>query len=209
METKPMDFISLSGVVLFNHRGVWSIQEGYNYHDGLPFDSEDHTETFCLSGGIRAIYNHTHKRWHVLPPSTSTPSGDDSHSMVDSIEHAQNDTEQNDGTNAQNNLYLSKKVVITEIGSSFHDIINLFGQTRDLGEKKKIGSDMTNPAIGHMVRGRFCSAIARLLLDGLRPYRLQGILQDDIWKVTMAFCSAGKSQRDNRAKEDKPQRRTI
>ena len=77
---QPMDFIQLSGVSLSNHKGVWSVQEGYNFHDELPPDCEDHTETFRLPGGIRAIYNHTHKRWHVLPPSTSSavPSGDNS-----------------------------------------------------------------------------------------------------------------------------------
>ena len=85
-----MDFISLSGVCLRNDRGIWKIQEGCNYHDPLPFDCDDHTETFPLPGGIRAIYNHTHKRWHVLPSRTpnATPSGDDSQSVVDSIEHA-------------------------------------------------------------------------------------------------------------------------
>ena len=74
--------------------------------------------------------------------------------------------------------------------------MSLFGQTRDNAEKKKIGSDMTNPNMGHMIRGRFCSALARLLLDGLRPYRLQGIVQDNIWDVTIAFCNAGTSRKE-------------
>lgn len=68
-----------------------------------------------------------------------------------------------------------------------------FEKSRDLAEKKRIGSDMTNIAIGHMIRGQFCSALATLVLDGLRPYRFEGLLQDDIWKVTVAFCSEGKS----------------
>ena len=62
------------------------MQEGCNFHDPLPLDCEDHTESFPLPGGIRAIYNHTHKRWHVLPPPMATPSGDDSRSEVDSTE---------------------------------------------------------------------------------------------------------------------------
>ena len=33
------------------------------------------------------MYNHTHKRWHVLPAPSSTPSLDESRSEVDSIEH--------------------------------------------------------------------------------------------------------------------------
>ena len=70
--TQPMDFILLSGVALRNQRGVWSIQDGYNPHNRLPADCDDHTETFRLQGGIRAIYNHTHKRWHVLLPSSTT-----------------------------------------------------------------------------------------------------------------------------------------
>ena len=87
IEAKPMDFISLSGVCLRNDHGVWRMQEGCNFHDPLAFDCEDHTETFPLPGGIRAVYNHTHKRWHVLPAPSSTPSMDDSRSEVDSIEH--------------------------------------------------------------------------------------------------------------------------
>lgn len=67
-ETKPMDLISLSGVALQNVKGEWQLQEGANFHDPLPPDCSDHTETFPLPGGIRVIYNHTHKRWHVLPP---------------------------------------------------------------------------------------------------------------------------------------------
>jgi len=66
-----MDFILLSGVSLSNQKGVWSIQEGYNFHDELPVDCNDHTETFTLPGGIRTVYNHTHKRWHVLSPTMS------------------------------------------------------------------------------------------------------------------------------------------
>lgn len=81
-------------------------------------------------------------------------------------------------------------MLVTDIGSSFHDIMNLFGKTRDNAEKKRIGSDMTNSAMGHLIRGKFCSALARLLLDGLRPYHLQGIMKDDIWDVMLAFIAA-------------------
>ncbi len=86
-----MDFINLSGVCLRNERGAWQIQDGYNYHDPLPFDCTDHTETFPLPGGIRVVYNHTHKRWHVYPPPpiSSAPSVDEDRSMADSTEHAQ------------------------------------------------------------------------------------------------------------------------
>ena len=73
-----------------NNRGIWRIQDGCNFHDPLPFDCDDHTESFPLPGGIRAIYNHTHKRWHVLPPPATpiaTPSGDDANSMIDSASY--------------------------------------------------------------------------------------------------------------------------
>ena len=95
VEMKPMDLISLSGVVLRNQRGTWRIQEGYNFHDELPFDCDDHTETFRLSGGIRAVYNHTHKRWHVLHPSRPTPIsvGDDSGSVSNSAEYSRENTQ--------------------------------------------------------------------------------------------------------------------
>ena len=86
---------------------------------------------------------------------------------------------------------MTKKAITTEIGSAFHEILEQFGRTRDIKEKDRIGSDMTNVAIGHMIRGRLCSALAGLLLDGLKPYRMEGLVVDDIWKVTVAFCQEG------------------
>ena len=88
---RTMDLLSLSGVVVRNDRGVWHLVEGSNFHDPLPFDCSDHTETFVLPGGIRAVFNHSTapKRWHVLPPPTPSPSID-SRSESDRTEHAQN-----------------------------------------------------------------------------------------------------------------------
>lgn len=88
-------------------------------------------------------------------------------------------------------MYVSKKVIVAEISSAFHDVMQQFECTRLVKEKKRIGSDMTNVAIGHMIRGRFCSALARLILDGLKPYRMEGLVVDDIWRVTVAFCNEG------------------
>ena len=87
---RPMDLLSLSGVVVRNERGVWRLVEGSNFHDPLPIDCSDHTENFVLPGGIRAVFNHsrTPKRWHVLPPPTPSPSGG-SRSDLDHTEHAQ------------------------------------------------------------------------------------------------------------------------
>ena len=66
-----------------------------------------------------------------------------------------------------------------------------FEVSRDQAGKKKIGSDMVNVAMGHLIRGEFCTAIAKLLLDGMKPYRLEGLIQDDVWKVTVAFSNEG------------------
>ena len=87
---KPMDLLSLSGVAIRNDRGAWRLVEGFNFHDPLPADCQDHTENFVLPGGIRVIFNHsqTPKCWHVLSPPTPAPSVD-SRSDVDSTEHAQ------------------------------------------------------------------------------------------------------------------------
>ena len=80
---------------------------------------------------------------------------------------------------------------MTEVGTAFHNILKQFETTRDHAEKKKIGSDMINVSMGHVVRGEFCSAIAHILLDGLRRYRFEGLVQDDVWKVTVAFSNEG------------------
>ena len=77
------------------------------------------------------------------------------------------------------------------MGVSFQEILSQFEQTRDAEEKKRIGSDMMNISIGHMIRGKFCSTVARLLLDGMKPYRMEGLVVDDIWKITTAFCQEG------------------
>ena len=52
---------------------------------------------------------------------------------------------------------------------------------------------MINNDMGYTVRGRFCSALASLILDGLRPYRIQRLILNDIWKVTSSFCQEGTS----------------
>ncbi len=88
-------------------------------------------------------------------------------------------------------LFVQKKAIVTEIGMAFQVILAQFEKTRDVEEKKRIGSDMMNVDMGHMVRGRFCSAIARLILDGMKPYRMEGLIIDDIWKITTAFCQEG------------------
>ena len=84
-------------------------------------------------------------------------------------------------------------MIITELASAFHAVMKQFESTRDIAEKRRIGSDMTNASMGHMVRVQLCSALAKLMLDGMKPYRLNGLVVDDIWKVTVAFCSEGES----------------
>ena len=69
-QTRPAELMNLSGVVLRLLGDVWQLQDGYNYHNPLPEDSDDVTEEFVLPGGIRAIYNSTNSRWHVLPSLT-------------------------------------------------------------------------------------------------------------------------------------------
>ena len=42
-----------------------------------------------------------------------------------------------------------------------------------------------------MIRGRFCTSLAYLLLDGMKVQKL-GFVQQDVWKVINAFCQEGK-----------------
>ena len=67
-----MDLMSLSGVCLRNERGTWRLLPGSNSHAPPPSTSTEHTETFPLTGGIRAVFNHTQKCWYVFPPLTAT-----------------------------------------------------------------------------------------------------------------------------------------
>ena len=89
-------------------------------------------------------------------------------------------------------LFVSKKAIVTGVGLAIHSVLAQFEQTRSVGDKRRIGSDMTNPNMGHLVRGALCTAVARVLLDGLKPYRFQGLGTDDIWKVTLSFWQEGK-----------------
>ena len=68
---KTMSLISLSGVILCNKEGVWQLMDGHNYHNDVPEESK--TESYTLEGGVRVIYDHTHSRWHVLPPIAPPP----------------------------------------------------------------------------------------------------------------------------------------
>lgn len=77
-QSRSLELISLSGVLLHCNKGVWQLQEGYNYHDPIPEGTEDQGELYTLPGGIRAIYNPTQLRWHVLPSLSAlqSPSSD-------------------------------------------------------------------------------------------------------------------------------------
>ena len=81
-------------------------------------------------------------------------------------------------------LFVSKKAIVTGVGGAIHSVLAQFEQTRSVEYKGRIGSDVTKPNMGHLVRGALCTAVARVLLDGLKPYRFQGLVTDDIWKVT-------------------------
>lgn len=44
--------------------------------------------------------------------------------------------------------YLQKRAIVTEIGSSFNELLELFKDCKSSEEKRNIGSDMTNSTIG-------------------------------------------------------------
>ena len=192
-EMRPMDLISLSGVCLRNERGTWRMVAGSNFHDPPPTTSTDHTETFPLMGGVRAVFNHTQKCWYVLPPLTVTMGEPplEQRGLTDS--QKMGSVERPDSTPKPPDLFLSKKAIVTAVGGAINSVLAQFEQTRSAEEKKRIGSDMSNPNMGHLVRGSICTALARLLLDGLKPYRFQGLVSDDIWKVTSSFWQEGKA----------------
>ena len=192
-EMRPMDLISLSGVCLRNERGTWRMVAGSNFHDPPPTTSSDHTETFPLMGGVRAVFNHTQKCWYVLPPLTVTMGEPplEQRGLTDS--QKMGSVERPDSTPKPPDLFLSKKAIVTAVGGAINSMLAQFEQTRSVEEKKRIGSDTSNPNMGHLVRGSICTALARLLLDGLKPYRFQGLVSDDIWKVTSSFWQEGKA----------------
>ena len=188
----PMDLISLSGVGLRNERGTWRMVAGSSFHDAPPTTSTDHTESFPLAGGIRAVFNHTQKCWYVLPPlMVATGESLQEHKALTESQKS-GSVERSDSYSKPTELFLSKKALVTGVGGAIHSVLAQFEQTRSVEEKKRIGCDMTNPNMGHLVRGALCTAMARVLLDGLKPYRFQGLVTDDIWKVTSAFWQEGK-----------------
>ena len=55
-------------------------------------------------------------------------------------------------------LFVSKKAIVTGVGGAIHSLLAQFEQTRSVEDKRRIGSDMTNPNMGHLVRGALCTA---------------------------------------------------
>ena len=91
-------------------------------------------------------------------------------------------------------LYANKKAITTEIGAVFQEILAQFEKARHLDEKKRVGSDMTNASIGHMIRGRFRAALTCLLSDGLKPYLFEGLVLTDVWTIVTSFCKEGETE---------------
>ena len=48
-------------------------------------------------------------------------------------------------------FHQQKRAIATEIGSAFHDILELFKTTKSNEEKKKVASDMTNETLGMLI----------------------------------------------------------
>lgn len=88
-------------------------------------------------------------------------------------------------------LYIQKRVLATNIGSAFHEILEHFKDCKTIEDKKNQGSDMINTVIGYNIRGRFCSAVAHFLLDGMKVQRFAGLMTYDVWKLVLAFVQEG------------------
>ena len=88
-------------------------------------------------------------------------------------------------------FYQRKRAIVTHIGSAFNEVLEIFSKSKSTDEKKRLGSDMTNEKLGHMVRGAFCTSIASLILDGVKLQRFGGLIQHDIWKLITSFHQEG------------------
>jgi hypothetical protein len=174
-----MNNISLSGVHLKFMDNGWSLCPGYSYHDDLPGDDDIMEEYLLPPGTIKAVYNSSQNRWHVLPAVTNDTMEDELQPSIEPIMSLP------DESSIQ--YYQQRRVLITNIGSAFNDILEVFGNVKSGEEKKRLACDMTHPSIGHMIRGKFCTSLACLLLDGAQLHRLGGLIQYDIWKIVTEF----------------------
>ena len=52
--------------------------------------------------------------------------------------------------------------------------------------KEVLGDDSKTEAIGHLVRGPFCSAVAALITDGMKRFRMGGLVRNNLWHVVQA-----------------------
>jgi hypothetical protein len=201
---KRMDFISLSGTLLRNHKGVWSLEPGSAFH--TPMAEADNCEVITLPPHIRATFSLVTKQWNVksterpfvqqqqpaalspLPPSPqhqplggqkteahSTRGQSTGNGILRSFGQPQFVTMEVDLTR--------KRAIVQAVEQAVGTIIQHFSVTRNAQEKEILGDDSKTVAIGHLVRGYLCSAIAGVLADGMKPFRMGGLKKNNLWHL--------------------------
>lgn len=185
--SRPLDSISLSGLIL--HRGpggLWQRDPLTPWHDRLRIAAEDHIETFTLARNIGIIYHHDLRRWFIFEPR-----------LREQSEHL---LENPDGSVAAEPAESVKTWIrrgglqfAAQIQHAAEDILSYFSDTafsRPGFNKLSLLDDSVNEAIGVMIRGRFCSAIAQVLVLTVLLYlpSLQPIVVSDLLSVLSFQC---------------------
>eukprot|EP00117_Sycon_ciliatum_P030745 scpid5582/ scgid24178/ RUN and SH3 domain-containing protein 1 len=91
------------------------------------------------------------------------------------------------------NTYAMKERLVKGALGSTEQLLAHFSSTREADKKHILGDDGRTPSIGHFVRGTFCTSIASVMSNGLRPTRLGGFIVNSLWDVVVAASNAGSS----------------
>ncbi|XP_062512554.1 uncharacterized protein LOC134188384 [Corticium candelabrum] len=200
--SKRMDFISLSGTQLRNHGGVWHLEPGSAFHISQP--DINNCEVITIPPHIRATFSNTTRQWNVkstqpLPvrqSPVSSPVHDEQLPVRDQKTVAQSSESQNTINTAMQIRrshvvtievdLVHKRGIVQGVDYVVSQVIQHFSSTRDAQEKEVLGDDSKTEAIGHLVRGPFCSAVAALITDGMKRFRMGGLVRNNLWHVVQA-----------------------
>eukprot|EP00047_Mylnosiga_fluctuans_P005287 m.239592 g.239592 ORF g.239592 m.239592 type:complete len:1255 (-) comp13501_c0_seq1:88-3852(-) len=172
----PAQSIRLSGVVLHQRNGRWALAQGEAFHAALP-EAADRIEVVPLPPGILALYNHSQRRWFVVPDNSARGSASSSESSNDPAAIAL--------AKSGGRKLVARLIAAAEGIMAYHS-----SATQRSGHLSNadVVDDELNPAIGAMVRGDLCTALGQMLTHGLVPFRMGGLIQNTIWTVISATC---------------------
>eukprot|EP00050_Salpingoeca_kvevrii_P003791 m.233577 g.233577 ORF g.233577 m.233577 type:complete len:1306 (+) comp10882_c0_seq1:72-3989(+) len=167
--------INLSGVMLMHRNGAWEKDPVCNWHEPPEEDEDAHTELFSLPPNIKALYHHPLRRWFVCSdlgyavPMPEEPRGNPV--VREWIKHG--------GLKFVTRLHAAVEEILVYYSSA---------SLSPVADRANLLDDSKHETIGHLVRKNLCSALAQILVHGLLPTRMAGLIKNTVWTFVVASC---------------------